>query len=115
MILNAGDIVLVSHRRIFERDEARYFLGRTVACEGDLLKLDGFTFARDLANGHMVKKNEWRTKLLSLTSPGYIVYQLPNDVDIEQAYIHNRNGETVLVDGARELMNLSERTHSGRF
>jgi hypothetical protein len=115
MILDRNDVVLISHRRLFQHDEPRFFLGRAVECEGSLMKVEGFSFVSDLSNGHIVKKEEKRTKLLSLASPGYIVYQLPQDVNVEHASIKSGDGEAILVDGSRELMNLSERTHCGHF
>ena len=115
MILETGDVVLVSHRRMFERDEPRYFLGRTSACEGPLVKVEGFTFVRDLSSGHIVKKEERRIKVFSIASPGHIVYQLPDTIDIEAVHIVDGNGEAILVDGLHHVMNLSERTHCGHF
>ncbi len=99
----------------FERDETRFFVGRTVASEGHLLKAEGYSFVRDLSNGRIIKKEENRIKLISLDSPGYIVYQLPNDVDVAGVDIESGNGDAYLVDGSRRLLNLSERTHGGHF
>ncbi len=115
MIVDTGDAVLVSHRRMFERDEARFFVGRTIASDGPLLKVEGFTFVRDLSNGRVVKKEEKRIKVLSLASPGHIVYQLPSDINVETTDIASSNGDAILVDGSRQIMNLSERTHCGHF
>jgi hypothetical protein len=115
MILNCGDVVLVSHRRMFERDETRFFIGKAVACEGPLVKAEGFSFVRDLSNGHIIKKEEKRTKVLSLDSPGHIVYQLEGDIDVDNVDIESGNGDAYMVDGPRRLLNLSERTHCGHF
>ena len=115
MILESGDTVLISHRRLFDGDEARFFVGRTIVCEGPLLKAEGYSFVRDLSNGHIIKKQEKRTKVLSLASPGQIVYQLPGNIDVASVDIVNRNSEAVLVAGADQIMNLSERTHCGQF
>ncbi|MEO2036701.1 MAG: hypothetical protein ABGZ35_31890 [Planctomycetaceae bacterium] len=115
MILECGDVVLLSNRRMFQHDEARHFLGRIVASEGELLKVEGFTFVRDLATGHVVRKPEKRVKVLSLASAGYIVYQLAGDIDVDQADIESGNGEAVLVANNRPVLNLSERTHCGHF
>lgn len=115
MLIENGDVILVSHRRMFERDETRYFLGRTLACEGPLLKAEGYSFVRDLSNGMIIKKEEKRIKLLSLDSPGHIVYQLPGDVNVDNVDIASGNGDAYMVDGCNRLLNLSERSHSGRF
>jgi hypothetical protein len=115
MILEIGDIVLISHRRMFASDEARFFVGRTIACDRELVKVEGFSFVRDLSNGSIVKKDEKRIKVLSLDSPGYIVYQLPSDISLQNIDIESGDGDAVLKDGARQVMNLSERTHCGHF
>jgi hypothetical protein len=115
MILETGDVVLVSSRRLFEREESRFFLGRTVASEGSLLKIEGFTFVRDLSNGQIVKKEEKRVKVISLDCSGYIVYQLPGDITLDKVDIESGNGDAFLVEGNRRLLNLSERTHCGHF
>ena len=115
MILEQGDNVLVSHRRLFESDEARFFVGRTIACEDSLVKAEGYSFVRDLASGHIIKKEEKRTKVLSLVAPGQLVYQLPADIDVDAVDIASGNGDAMLVCGRRPIMNLSERTHCGHF
>lgn len=115
MILDTNDVVLISHRRMFQHDESRFFLGRIVVCDGALLKVEGFSFVRDLSNGKIIRKDEKRTKILSLASPGYIVYELPKDVNIDRTNISSGEGDAFLVDGSRKLMNLSERTHCGHF
>lgn len=115
MMLENGDKVLVSHRRLFDGDETRFFIGRTIMCEGPLVKIEGYSFVRDLSNGHVIKKEEKRIKLLSLASPGQMVYQLPADIDLESMEIVSRNSDAMLVAGACQIMNLSERTHCGQF
>lgn len=69
MILESGDIVLVSHRRMFDGDEARYFIGRTLVCEGHLIKAEGFSFVRDLSNGHIVKNKKSAPKWFRCLPP----------------------------------------------
>lgn len=115
MIVELGDTVLVSHRRMFQHDEARFFVGKTIACDRELLKLEGFSFVRDLSSGHVIRKDEQRTKLLSLASPGYIFYQLSGDIDVSRVTVKNESGDLFLVDGKRVLMNLSERSHCGHI
>ena len=62
MMLEPGDLVLVSNRRLFDGDAARFFIGRTMTCEGPLFKAEGYSFMRDLSNGHVIKKEEKRTR-----------------------------------------------------
>lgn len=115
MILEIGDIVLVSNRRMFERDETRYFLGRTIATDGTLLKAEGYSFVKDLGNGQIVKKEERRIKVLSIASPGHIVYQLPSDIIVDDVDIESGEGDAYLSENGRRILNLSERAHCGHF
>lgn len=115
MLLEIGDTVLVSHRRMFQHDEARFFVGRTMACDRELFKLEGFSFVRDLSSGQVIRKDEKRIKLLSLASPGYIFYQLTGEIDVERINVRNETGDLFLTDGRRTLMNLSERSHCGHI
>ncbi|MGI9516883.1 MAG: hypothetical protein ACR2NP_07565 [Pirellulaceae bacterium] len=115
MILESGDVILVCNRRLFDGDEARYFVGRTIACEGALLKAEGYSFVKDLSNGHIVKKEEKRTKVISISSAGYILYQLPGEFDLESYDIVSGHADTALVAGAQRIMNLAEHTHCGQF
>ncbi|MCA9191293.1 MAG: hypothetical protein KDB03_06015 [Planctomycetales bacterium] len=115
MILSPQDVVLVSNRRMFPNDETRYFLGRVLASEDTLVKIEGYSFVRDLANGHVIKKDERRVKILSLASPGFLVYQLPSELQVDAAHIESQNGDAILVDDHGEWMNLAEHTHCGHF
>ena len=114
MILDHGDMVLVSHRRMFEGDECRYFVGRTIAYDSGLVKLEGYSFVRDLSNGLIVKKSEERRKIVSLSSPGHFVYELP-ETNLDTLEFKCVDGEVILVNGTCELMNMSERAHCGHF
>lgn len=115
MLLEPGDTVLVSHRRMFQHDEARFFVGTLVAADHELLKLVGYTFVRDLSSDRVIRKDEQRTKLLSLASSGYFFYQIPGQHDVSEIYVHNESGETTLRIGTETLMNLAERSHSGHI
>ena len=62
MILNVNDVALISNRRVFVQDEARFFVGRALACEGELIKVAGFSFVHDLGSGQIVRKEEQRIR-----------------------------------------------------
>ena len=51
MPLTPGDKVLIVHRRLFEKDTDRFFLGTIEAFEAGLARVTGFTFARNLMTG----------------------------------------------------------------
>ena len=67
-LLAPGDKVLLVHRRLFEGDGGRYFLGTADAYDSGVVKVTGVTCVRgDIG---FVKKVQVRTKIMSLGSGG---------------------------------------------
>ncbi len=109
MILVSGSKLLVCHRRLFADDQPRLFAGVVTACEGGLAKVTGFTWVRDAAHGFQ-RKPDKRTKIISLAAGTCIVYELPNEVLIEDLRIVQSAGAPVeLTDGRKFRMDLGER------
>jgi hypothetical protein len=115
MLLERGDVVLVAHRRLFQGDEPRYFIGEVLGYDAGVVKLSGRSYARDLVSGELVGKAEERTKLVALASGTVLVYQLPRSVMRERLTFHNEDGETWLQDGEGFRMNLTEEPRGGRM
>ena len=74
MLLQPDDKLLVVHRRLFERDGSRFFVGRVDGYESGIVRLTGFTFVRDPIGGAVSRKSDPRTKLFSLSSGTLLVY-----------------------------------------
>ena len=110
-LLEPGDRLLVVHRRLFERDDARFFLGEVEAYEAGIVRVTGYSFIRDTVDGTVCRKHEPRTKLLSLTSGTLLVYVLPRSVDVEHTELHWEAADIRLTDGHQFTMNLSEWSH----
>lgn len=110
-MVEPGSCVLVVHRRLFERDDNRLFIGQIEAMEFGVIRATGFSFVRDAMEGTVRRKSEPRTKLLSLTSGTLIVYLLPAGFDLGKAEVRCRETEMWLTDGSDFSMNLSEWTH----
>src|SRR5438132_12929098 len=106
MLLNEGDKILVSHRRLFEKDEGRFFIGRVDAYESGVIKATGHSFVRDILGGRMVEKKEARTKILSVASGTLIVYLLPVQSSLETMKFESEEGRLSLTDGKGFTMNL---------
>ena len=109
MLLSKGSKLLVCHRRLFPEDHIRLFFGSVEEyCEG-LAKVSGFTWTRDPTHGYQ-RKSDRRTKIVSISSGNLIVYQIPDEVDVEDVRIDQPGGHTVVAtDGAKFRMDLSER------
>jgi hypothetical protein len=114
MLLEPGNKILVAHRRLFERDLVRFFLGRVDAYEEGVVKATGRTYVRDPMGGRMIEKADARTKLLSLSSGTLIVYQLPEAVELEGLKFIGSDGLLALTDERGFAMDLTEVAHAGR-
>ncbi|MDA1162965.1 MAG: hypothetical protein O3B13_07675 [Planctomycetota bacterium] len=110
-LLEPGARVLVVHRRLFERDDNRLFVGEVEAMNDGVFRTTGYTFVRDTLGGTIRRKSDPRTKLLSLTSGTLIVYVLPAELDLSRVEIQCEETEVWLTDGNDFSMNLSEWTH----
>lgn len=113
-VLKEGDKILIAHRRLFEKDEPRFFVGFVEAYECGIVKSTGYSYVRDPMNGQLIKKAERRTKLVSLSAGTVIVYLLPEEVLFDSVWFTTEAGHMTLTDGKQFTMNLTEFTHSGR-
>ena len=114
MVLRQADKVLVVHRRLYEADQPRYFLGVVDEREGDLASVTGHTWARDYYSSVAAHKADVRTKVISLGSGALIVYRLPEASDLTNTRIETdeTTGAAWLTDGGSLRMDLSERISS---
>ena len=114
MILEVGSKVLVVNRRMFENDKERFFIGLVDNCENGLAQVTGHTWVKDNFNGAFVRKEDLRTKVVALASPGLIVYLLPSAIQYNQLRFEmTDNGQVWLRDGGPHFkMDLSEMCHS---
>jgi hypothetical protein len=115
MLLKKGDTLLVAHRRLFEQDEVRFFLGEVVDYEIGVVKIKGHSFVRDTTSGVFVKKADEQVKVLSLSSGTLLVYQLPDGVRVDSLRFNVKEPTVSLIDGKGFTMNLTEHTHAGQL
>ena len=109
MLLQPGFKVLVVHRRLFEKDHERFFIGEVDGYEDGIIRVRGYTWLRDLFAGTFFRKRDERTKILSLASGTFLVYELPADLDVESAGIRFEGEDhVVLCDDKSFEMDLTE-------
>ena len=113
MLLNEGDKILVANRRLFEKDEVRFFIGRVDAYEAGVVKATGHSYVRDLMDGGLIEKAEERTKILPLFSGTLLVYLLPAGMKLDTVKFVAEDGGLLLTDGKGFTMNLAEHAHGG--
>ena len=111
-MLEQGEKVLIVHRRMFEKDTPRFFIGEVQAYEQGIIKVQGYTFVKDMFSGNMSKKSDLRTKVMSIVSGTLIVYQLPVVVLLDSVnFSRDQDGGLVLTDGGGFSMDMSEAAH----
>lgn len=108
MILESGMKVLVTHRRLYENDHNRYFTGIVEGYENGLARVTGNTWVRHAFSGDFKRKEDLRTKIISLASGTLIVYQLPSSVDVDQLTFDVDAAKVHLTDGKDFYMDLTE-------
>ena len=112
MLLNQGDKILVIHRRIFESDKSRFFIGEVEAYEAGNAKIKGHTYARDPYTTVVFRKNEERIKIISLSSGTLFVYLLNSTIDLSKLrFDTDSSGSFQLKEGERKIMDLNEIPH----
>jgi hypothetical protein len=108
MILETGTKVLVSHRRLFEGDHARYFVGIVEGYEQGIARICGHTWTRDAYQGQYRRKDDERTKIVSIASGTVMLYALPSRVDLASVRIGCESGDVFLSDALGWRMDISE-------
>ena len=113
-MLEAGNKIVIAHRRLFDRDEPRYFIGEVIDYEQGIIKVSGYSFVRDAMTGNFIRKNDRRTKLVSLAG-AFLFYLLPDATNIDTVRFHAHEAELNLVDGRSLSMNMTEQPHRGEI
>lgn len=109
MILERGSKLLVVHRRLFEGDRSRYFIGTVDDFDAGVARITGHSWAQNLLDGQFTRKEDERSKIISLTSDGLIVYCLYPTVKLDKlAFETTPQGRVYLSDGGDLHMDLSE-------
>jgi hypothetical protein len=99
MILNTGEYVQIIHRQLFREDAQRHFVGTVESHEGNIVRAKGYLFAMDSTQSQFVRREDLRTRVISLND-AVIVNVLPAHVKIDEiTYTHRPNGDIHVTDG----------------
>ena len=109
MVLENGCIVLVVHRRLYADDPIRYFAGMVEGYEAGVARVTGYSWIADPFGGWVVRKEERRTKILSISSGTLLVYQLPSDIRVEDIRIERDKSGQIALSAQKFRMDLTER------
>ena len=108
-LLNPGEKIHVIHRRRFEKDVRRHFVGQVEAYEQGIARASGYVFVIDDLSKHLfVKRPDQRTKLVPVASGDLIVNVIPEDVDLEHVAYELKDRMLTVTDGSGWNMDVKE-------
>ena len=110
MLLQSSDKILLAHRRLFDRDAPRHFVGEVIAYEDRLAKVRGYSFVRNAMTGEHIRKADPRVKIVPIGSPAFLIYELPRTVTVDALRFIAQDDRLVLTDDAGFVMNMAEAT-----
>jgi hypothetical protein len=107
--LSPGEKIHVMHRRRFDKDVRRHFVGQVEAYEQGIARTSGYVFVIDDLSKHLfVKRPDRRTKLVPVASGDVIVNVIPEDVDLERVAYEIKDRTLRVTDGSGWCMDLKE-------
>lgn len=108
-ILKPGEKIHVIHRRRFDKDIRRHFVGTVEAFAAGVVRATGYVFVIDDLKEHLfIKRPDRRTKLIPLASGDVIVNVLPDAVDIEAVAYKLEDRVLWVTDGNGWKMDVKE-------
>ena len=110
MILNKGEKIHVVHRRHFEKDVHRHFVGVVEEYEAGVARATGNVFTVDQTKYTYVRRPEKRTRLIAVSSGELLINILPPSVDLDKIVYHQEKKSVRVTDGSDWHLDLSEFT-----
>lgn len=108
-MLRPGEKIHVMHRRRFEKDMRRHFVGEVERYEHGVARASGYVFVIDDLSKHLfVKRPDRRTKLVAIASGDVIVNVIPAAVDLEHVAYELKARSLVVTDGSAWSMDVKE-------
>jgi hypothetical protein len=108
-ILSPGEKLHVMHRRHFEKDARRHFVGEVESYEHGIARAAGYVFVVDDLDKHrFVKRPDSRTKLIPISSGEVIVNVIPASVDLAQVHYELRDRALYVTDGKAWRIDVKE-------
>ncbi len=110
MILNKGEKLHVIHRRQFEKDIHRHFVGVVDEYENGVARVIGHVYTVDLVKLVFVRRPETRTRLISIVAGDLLINVLPPCVDLEKIIYKQEKKAVRVTDGSEWFLDISEYT-----
>ena len=108
MILKKGEKIHVIHRRFFEKEARRHFVGIVDEYEAGMARATGYIYTVDRSKFAFVRRPEKRTRIIALVSGNLLVNVLPPSVDIDNVVYKQQDKTLRVSDGSDWHLDLSE-------
>jgi hypothetical protein len=110
MILQKGEKVHVIHRRHYDKDHHRHFIGVVDAYEQGVARITGHVYTVDPVKFTFMKRTEVRTRLVAIVSGDVLVNIIPPKVNLEKITYKQERKAVRVTDGSDWHLDLSEFT-----
>src|SRR4051812_45429456 len=108
MILQNGEKIHVIHRRNFETDPHRHFVGIVDSYENGLARVTGHIYTVDMVKFSFFRRAEQRTRIISLNTEDVLVNVLPESVQLEKIIYKQEKSSVRVTDGSDWHMDISD-------
>jgi hypothetical protein len=110
MILEQGEKVHIVERRYFTDDVRRHLVGEVIKCTEQAIRLEGYVWVFDIANGRFVRKPDKRERIVCL-GDRLTINVLPPEADLETVkYVTDPERGLVATDGKSLTLEVTEFT-----
>lgn len=108
MILKKGEKIHVIHRRHYEKEPHRHFLGVVDEYEDGLARVTGHIFTVDSTRYIFFRREELRTRIVVLHAGDALVNILPPSVNLDKVVYKQEKKSLRVTDGSDWYMDISE-------
>jgi hypothetical protein len=108
MILKQGEKIHVIHRRRYEREPHRHFVGIVEAYESGLARVNGHVYTVDTVKSAFFRRPDKRTRILAIGSGDLLVNVVPPEVDLEKIVYKLEKKSVRVTDGSDWYLDISE-------
>ena len=110
MILKQGEKVHIIHRRQYEKDHHRHFVGIVEGYEDGVARVTGNVYTVDPVKFTFIRRPETRTRLVAVGSGHVLVNVLPASVALDKITYKTERKAVRVTDGSSWYLDLSEYT-----
>src|SRR5258708_35077684 len=108
MILQKGEKIHVIHRRHFDKDPHRHFVGVVEDYENGIARVTGHIYTVDSAKFVFFRRPELRTRIIPLGSGELLVNVIPPSVDLEKIIYKQEKKSVRVTDGGDWHLDISD-------